>query len=173
MEGGLKVQFKHEEQPAPSSYLQMREGSGGKFDVHCFLFTDMLLVCKSLSRKGERVKVSMIMVSMIIMIMIIMMMMTCARISFGRRRRSNSLFHFTYTFHLQSQVIRQPYIVDRLVVVEASRDSTQPSLACVYLNEVFHLLFLLHLSHLPFCSTASLLLLSRCTEKAKRARYQT
>ena len=50
----------------------MREGSGGKFDVHCFLFTDMLLVCKSLSRKGERVKVSMIMVSMIIMIMIIM-----------------------------------------------------------------------------------------------------
>ena len=42
----------------------MREGSGGKFDVHCFLFTDMLLVCKSLSRKGERVKVSMIMVIM-------------------------------------------------------------------------------------------------------------
>ena len=36
---------------------QMREGTGGKFDVHCFLFTDMLLVCKSLSRKGERVKV--------------------------------------------------------------------------------------------------------------------
>ena len=53
----------------------MREGSGGKFDVHCFLFTDMLLVCKSLSRKGERVKVSMIMVIMI------MMMILCARIS--------------------------------------------------------------------------------------------
>ena len=79
MEGGLKVQFKHEEQPAPSSYLQMREGSGGKFDVHCFLFTDMLLVCKSLSRKGERVKVIMIMVIMIIMTMMMMMMM-CARI---------------------------------------------------------------------------------------------
>ena len=63
--------------------------------------------------------------------------MMCARISLGRRRRSNSLFHFTCTFHRQSQVIRQPYIVDRLVVVEASRDSTQPSLACVYLNEVF------------------------------------
>ena len=44
----------------------MREGSGGKFDVHCFLFTDMLLVCKSLSRKGERVKVTMIMVIMVI-----------------------------------------------------------------------------------------------------------
>ena len=56
------------EQPAPlSSYFQMREGSGGKFDVHCFLFTDMLLVCKSLSRKGERVKVSMIMVIMMMM----------------------------------------------------------------------------------------------------------
>ena len=53
----------------------MREGSGGKFDVHCFLFTDMLLVCKSLSRKGERVKVSTIMVIMV------MMMMLCARIS--------------------------------------------------------------------------------------------
>ena len=170
MEGGLKVLLQtHQGQPAPSSYLQMREGSGGKFDVHCFLFTDMLLVCKSLSRKGERVKVSMIMVIMIIM----MMMMMCARISLGRRRRSNSLFHFTYTFHRQSQVIRQPYIVDRLVVVEASRDSTQPSLACVYLNEVFPQTFSSHISHLPFCSTASLLLLSRCTEKAKRARYQT
>ena len=75
----------------------MREGSGGKFDVHCFLFTDMLLVCKSLSRKGERVKVSMIMVIMIMMMVI--MMMLCARISLGRRRWSNSLFHFTYTFH--------------------------------------------------------------------------
>ena len=67
----------------------MREGSGGKFDVHCFLFTDMLLVCKSLSRKGERVKVTMIMVIMIIMIimmMMMMMMMMCARISLGRRR---------------------------------------------------------------------------------------
>ena len=150
----------------------MREGSGGKFDVHCFLFTDMLLVCKSLSRKGERVKVIMV-IMIIMMMMMMMMMMMCARISLGRRRRSNSLFHFTYTFHWQSQVIRQPYIVDRLVVVEASRDSTQPSLACVYLNEVFPPTFSSHLSHLPFCSTASLLLLSRCTEKAKRARYQT
>ena len=58
----------------------MREGSGGKFDVHCFLFTDMLLVCKSLSRKGERVKVSMIMVIMMMMMMM-MLMMLCARIS--------------------------------------------------------------------------------------------
>ena len=73
----------------------MREGSGGKFDVHCFLFTDMLLVCKSLSRKGERVKVSMIMV----MVMMMMMMIMSARISLERRRWSNSLFHFTYTFH--------------------------------------------------------------------------
>ena len=51
----------------PQLNFQMREGSGGKFDVHCFLFTDMLLVCKSLSRKGERVKVSMIMVIMMMM----------------------------------------------------------------------------------------------------------
>ena len=58
----------------------MREGSGGKFDVHCFLFTDMLLVCKSLSRKGERVKVIMV-IMIIMMMMMMMMMMMCARIS--------------------------------------------------------------------------------------------
>ena len=61
--------------------------------MHCFLFTDMLLVCKSLSRKGERVKVTMIMVIMMMM----MMMMMCARISLGRRRRSNSLFVILFT----------------------------------------------------------------------------
>ena len=26
-------------------------------DVHCFLFTDMLLICKNISKKGERVRV--------------------------------------------------------------------------------------------------------------------
>ena len=35
----------------------MREGTGGKFDVHCFLFTDMLLIAKNISKKGERVRV--------------------------------------------------------------------------------------------------------------------
>ena len=54
MEGGLKVLVQTpREQPAQSSYLQMREGSGGKFDVHCFLFTDMLLVCKTTTKKAE------------------------------------------------------------------------------------------------------------------------
>jgi pleckstrin domain-containing family G protein 5 len=67
--------------------LKMREGSSSKIDVHCFLFTDMLLVCKTISKKGERVK-----------------------------------------------VIRQPYIVDRLVTVDVTRDSST-CLACVYLNE--------------------------------------
>ena len=37
--------------------LKMKEGSSSKIDVHCFLFTDMLLICKNLSKKGERVKV--------------------------------------------------------------------------------------------------------------------
>ena len=37
--------------------LKMKEGSSSKMDVHCFLFTDMLLICKNLSKKGERVKV--------------------------------------------------------------------------------------------------------------------
>jgi len=67
--------------------LKMREGSSSKIDVHCFLFTDMLLICKTISKKGERVK-----------------------------------------------VIRQPYIVDRLVTVDVTKDSST-CLACVYLNE--------------------------------------
>ena len=37
--------------------LKMKEGSSSKMDVHCFLFTDMLLICKNISKKGERVKV--------------------------------------------------------------------------------------------------------------------
>ena len=37
--------------------LKMKEGSSSKIDVHCFLFTDMLLICKNISKKGERVKV--------------------------------------------------------------------------------------------------------------------
>ena len=37
--------------------LKMKEGSSSKIDVHCFLFTDMLLICKNISKKGERVRV--------------------------------------------------------------------------------------------------------------------
>jgi pleckstrin domain-containing family G protein 5 len=38
--------------------LKLREApSSSKLDVHCFLFTDMLLICKSVNRKGDRVKV--------------------------------------------------------------------------------------------------------------------
>lgn len=37
--------------------LKMKEGSSSKIDVHCFLFTDMLLICKTISKKGERVRV--------------------------------------------------------------------------------------------------------------------
>jgi len=56
-------------------------------DVHCFLLTDVLLVCKAATKKGGA----------------------------GVR------------------VIRQPYLVDRLIVGELTRDS--PSIALVYLNE--------------------------------------
>uniref|UniRef100_T1JDF7 DH domain-containing protein n=1 Tax=Strigamia maritima TaxID=126957 RepID=T1JDF7_STRMM len=55
-----------------------------KMDVHCFLFTDMLLITKSLNKKGDRVK-----------------------------------------------IIRQPYVVDRLVVYEMK----ERTLLLVYLNE--------------------------------------
>lgn len=58
-----------------------------QMDVHCFLFTDMLLVCKTMTRRAE-----------------------------GRYR-----------------VLRQPYLVERLVVQELNRDPA--SLAIVYLSE--------------------------------------
>jgi pleckstrin domain-containing family G protein 5 len=56
-------------------------------DVHCFLLTDVLLICKAATKKGGA----------------------------GVR------------------VVRQPYMVDRLIVQELTRDS--PSIALVYLNE--------------------------------------
>lgn len=55
-------------------------------DAHCFIFTDMVLICKPVGRKGERMK-----------------------------------------------VIRQPYIVDRLVLKELNKDPC--SFGLVYLNE--------------------------------------
>ena len=56
-------------------------------DVHCFLFTDVLLICKLVARKAERVK-----------------------------------------------VIRPPFLVDRLVIAELTRDPA--GLALIYLNEL-------------------------------------
>jgi hypothetical protein len=56
-------------------------------DVHCFLLTDVLLVCKAATKK----------------------------VGVGLR------------------VVRQPYVVDRLIVQVLVRDS--PSIALVYLNE--------------------------------------
>lgn len=56
-------------------------------EIHCFLLTDMLLVCKPSTKKG------------------------------GATMR----------------VIRQPYLVDRLIVNELNRET--PSLALIYKNE--------------------------------------
>lgn len=56
-------------------------------EVHCFLLTDMLLICKPSTKKGAATV----------------------------------------------RVIRQPYLVDRLVVTELTRET--PSLAVVYKNE--------------------------------------
>ncbi|XP_023335851.1 pleckstrin homology domain-containing family G member 5, partial [Eurytemora carolleeae] len=67
--------------------LKLREGSSSKIDVHILLFTDMILICKYINKKGDKVK-----------------------------------------------VIKQPYILDRLVIVDACRESSS-CLACVYLNE--------------------------------------
>ncbi|XP_043201509.1 pleckstrin homology domain-containing family G member 5-like isoform X3 [Amphibalanus amphitrite] len=65
--------------------LKLRDHVSSKVDVRCFLFTDMLLVCKPLTKKGDKVR-----------------------------------------------VIRQPYVIDRLVVQEGTKDA---ALLCVYLNE--------------------------------------
>lgn len=56
-------------------------------EVHCFLLTDMLLICKPSTKKGVATV----------------------------------------------RVIRQPYLVDRLVVSELHRET--PSLAVIYKNE--------------------------------------
>ncbi|XP_053210054.1 pleckstrin homology domain-containing family G member 5-like isoform X11 [Panonychus citri] len=40
------------------SGLKLRDSyASSKLDVHCFLFTDVLLICKSVGRKGDKVKV--------------------------------------------------------------------------------------------------------------------
>src|SRR5438309_1086356 len=67
--------------------MRLKDSLANKIDVHCFLFTDILLICKGVSKKrsGERVK-----------------------------------------------VIRQPFIIDRLVVQELKEGN---GLVAIYLNE--------------------------------------
>ncbi|XP_046670725.1 pleckstrin homology domain-containing family G member 5 isoform X2 [Homalodisca vitripennis] len=67
--------------------LKIKDNVTSKMDVHCFLFTDMLLVCKATNRRSE-----------------------------GRFK-----------------VLRQPYLVERLIVQELNRDPA--TLAVVYLSE--------------------------------------
>ncbi|XP_075214469.1 pleckstrin homology domain-containing family G member 5-like isoform X1 [Lycorma delicatula] len=68
------------------SDLRLKDSNTSKIDVHCFLFTDMLLICKPATRRSE-----------------------------GKVR-----------------VLRQPFLVERLVVQELSRE--HPTLALVYLT---------------------------------------
>ncbi|KAL1497170.1 hypothetical protein ABEB36_008171 [Hypothenemus hampei] len=67
--------------------LKLKDSGASKIEVHCFLLTDMLLVCKPSTKKGVATM----------------------------------------------KVIRQPYLVDRLVVQELNRET--PSLAVIYRNE--------------------------------------
>nr|XP_022900962.1 pleckstrin homology domain-containing family G member 5 isoform X1 [Onthophagus taurus]XP_022900963.1 pleckstrin homology domain-containing family G member 5 isoform X1 [Onthophagus taurus] len=67
--------------------LKLKDSNTSKMEVHCFLLTDMLLVCKPSTKRG------------------------------GSMMR----------------VIRQPYLVDRLVVHELNKET--PSLALIYKNE--------------------------------------
>ncbi|XP_076308557.1 pleckstrin homology domain-containing family G member 5-like [Tachypleus tridentatus] len=39
------------------SAIKLRETSSGKVDVHCFLFTDMFLICKPLGKRGDRMRI--------------------------------------------------------------------------------------------------------------------
>ncbi|XP_067005921.2 pleckstrin homology domain-containing family G member 5 isoform X2 [Anabrus simplex] len=71
------------------SDLKFRDNLTSKMDVHCFLLTDMLLVCKPTTKRSG---------------------------SDGRMR-----------------VVRQPFVVERLMVHELGRDP--PGLGVVYLNE--------------------------------------
>ncbi|XP_066258514.1 pleckstrin homology domain-containing family G member 5 isoform X2 [Euwallacea similis] len=67
--------------------LKLKDSGASKIEVHCFLLTDMLLVCKPSTKKGVATM----------------------------------------------RVIRQPYLVDHLVVQELTRET--PSLAVIYRNE--------------------------------------
>ncbi|GLV48672.1 dynein axonemal intermediate chain 2 [Carabus blaptoides fortunei] len=67
--------------------LKLKDSTTSKMEVHCFLLTDILLICKPSSKKGGALM----------------------------------------------RVIRPPYLVDRLILQELSRET--PSLALVYLNE--------------------------------------
>ncbi|KAK5646254.1 hypothetical protein RI129_004718, partial [Pyrocoelia pectoralis] len=67
--------------------LKLKDSATSKMEVHCFLLTDMLLVCKPSTKKG------------------------------GATMR----------------IIRQPYLIDRLMITELTRET--PSLAAIYKNE--------------------------------------
>ncbi|XP_045471611.1 pleckstrin homology domain-containing family G member 5 isoform X1 [Harmonia axyridis] len=67
--------------------LKLKDSGASKMEVHCFLLTDMLLICKPSTKKG------------------------------GATMR----------------VVRQPYLVDRLVVSELNKET--PSLGLIYKNE--------------------------------------
>ena len=58
-------------------------------DVHAFLFSDMLLLCKNLNKKLDS----------------------------------------------KVKVIRQPFLIDRLIINDVSSSATTAGLACVYLSE--------------------------------------
>ncbi|XP_035705213.1 pleckstrin homology domain-containing family G member 5 isoform X4 [Folsomia candida] len=68
------------------SDMRLRDSFSSKIDVRCFLFTDMLLICKQTTRQGDKLK-----------------------------------------------IIRQPYMVDKLVAREYNKDPC--SFGLVYLNE--------------------------------------
>ncbi|XP_028967195.1 pleckstrin homology domain-containing family G member 5 [Galendromus occidentalis] len=84
MPGCIPQQNRHLLAEVPN--IKLRDASSsGKVDVHCLLLTDMLLICKSVGRKG----------------------------------------------HDKLKVIRQPFVVDRIVV----RDLRDASLLLVYMSE--------------------------------------
>ncbi|XP_076315222.1 uncharacterized protein LOC143227830 [Tachypleus tridentatus] len=39
------------------SGLKLRDSSSSKMDVHCFLFTDLFLICKPVGKKGDKVRI--------------------------------------------------------------------------------------------------------------------
>lgn len=40
-----------------SAGLKLRDSSSSKVDVHCFLFTDMFLICKAVGKKGDKIRI--------------------------------------------------------------------------------------------------------------------
>lgn len=99
-------------------------------DVHCFLLTDILLVCKQTVKKGHgNLKVRKFVFTRFLNIET-EKVRTC--LMDWKKHHKNFDSHDDNKFSFSQKVIRQPFLTDRLVVRLKEKENI---LHCVYLNE--------------------------------------